>query len=104
MLTLSSTVVVTPDQASADMAGETVMLNLTSGEYYGLNATGAFVWRAIQQPQVVRSVRDAMLRKYDISVEQCECDLMAVLDAMVKAGLATVLDLPGHDARPSGRT
>lgn len=90
MLSLDSVVVVSPDQVSSDMAGEQVMLQLVSGEYYGLNETGAFVWQAIQQPKTVRAVRDALLDAYAVDAAEGERDLMALLEALVAAQLVVV--------------
>ena len=44
-LSPASIVVVSKDQMASDVAGETVILGLTAGKYYGLDAVGARVWQ-----------------------------------------------------------
>ena len=92
MLYLSSVIVVSKDQVSADLDGEVVVLNLESGTYYGLYKVGAFVWKLIQRPRSLRELRDAVLTEYDVDSEQCERDLMEWVDELLAEGLAEVED------------
>ena len=72
---LTRTVVVTKDQVSCDLGGESVILGLKAGAYYGLNASGSFIWQMIQQPRRLAEVRDRMLSEYQVDSERCEQDL-----------------------------
>lgn len=51
-----STVIVSKDQLSCDMAGEAAILNLKDGVYYALDSVGARIWALIQEPRTVRFV------------------------------------------------
>ncbi len=93
-----STIVVTKEQVSCELHGEAAILHLSSGVYYGLNATGASVWALIQTPQTVRALRDALLTDYDVDAEACERDLLALLEDLAAAGLIEVTDEAGADA------
>jgi len=44
---LSHSVVVRADHVACDLEDETVILSLESGEYFGLNAVAATIWRMI---------------------------------------------------------
>ncbi|MGB3560235.1 MAG: PqqD family protein [Geitlerinemataceae cyanobacterium] len=92
MISKSSTVVAVPEQVSSDLAEESVILNLKSGMYYGLNAVGSWVWNKIQEPQTVSSLQEEMLSKYQIKPELCEQDLFALLQDLVAAELIEVQD------------
>lgn len=85
-----STVVVSKDQMASDVAGETVILGLTAGRYYGLDAVGARVWQIIQTPTAFSEVRRAIVSEYDVEPERCEADLLALLQKMADAGLVEV--------------
>ena len=50
-----STVVAAKEQTSCDLDGESVVLDMSSGKYYGLNSVGSEVWNLIQQPRTVRA-------------------------------------------------
>ena len=69
------------------MGGETVVLDLTSGCYYGLDEVGARVWSLIERPSALESIRDTIMAEYDVPVEQCEQDILAFVDRMRSAGL-----------------
>ncbi|MEI7827551.1 MAG: PqqD family peptide modification chaperone [Euryarchaeota archaeon] len=65
-IALETTVVATKEQASADLGGETAILNLKNGVYYGLDPVGARIWNLIQEPRTVREVREMLLKEYDV--------------------------------------
>ena len=79
---LESTVVVSKEQASADLGEEAAILNLKNGVYYGLDPVGARIWKLIQTPRTVREVRDALLEEYDVEADRCEQDLIALLQQL----------------------
>lgn len=73
-----STVVVSKDQLSCDMVGETAILNLKDGKYYALDKVGARIWMLIQQPRTVNEVSDAIVNEYDVELDRCENDPFAL--------------------------
>lgn len=81
---LESTVRANPEHVSAEVEGETVILSLTTGEYYGLNSVAAHIWRLIQEPRRVVEVRNDLLTFYEgIDAETCTAELLHVLTDMV---------------------
>ena len=88
----NSIVVAAKGQSSSELEGETVILNLQSGVYYGLKAVGATIWNFIQEPKTVNEVRDAILAKYEVESEQCESDLLALFQELKSEGLIEVKD------------
>jgi hypothetical protein len=92
MISPSSTVVAVREQVSSDLAEESVILNLKSGVYYGLNAVGTWIWNQLQQPKTVSSLQEGMLGKYNIDPELCQRDLFALLQDLVSAELIEVKD------------
>ena len=90
-LSLSSEVVATTQQVSAELTDEVVILSLQTGEYYGLDPIAADIWNLVQQPRTVASIRDALLQQYDgVTPEECEAQVLALLDEMVKLELLEV--------------
>jgi Coenzyme PQQ synthesis protein D (PqqD) len=85
-----STVVAAKDQVSSDLGGETAILDLKAGMYYGLDDVGARVWNLIQAPRNVSDIRDMLLEEYDVAPERCERDLLALLQRLVDEGLVEV--------------
>ena len=89
-INLDTTVQAISDQVSSELADETVILKLTDGVYYGLDAVGAHIWQLIQEETTVKAVRDQLLQEYEVSAERCERDLLDLLQELREHGLIQV--------------
>lgn len=87
---MSSIVSAASGQVFSDLAGEAVILNLNSGLYFGLNEVGASIWNLIQQPRTVSSIQDVIMEEYEVERDQCECDLLELLQRLEAEGLIEV--------------
>lgn len=61
---------------AAAIEGDTVMMNVESGHYFGLDDIGTAAWEALQQPQSIAQIRDQLLQQYDADETQCGNDLI----------------------------
>jgi hypothetical protein len=78
-------VVAIREQISCDLAGESVILNLREGVYYGLNEVAAQVWKLIQEPRSIQEIREALLETYrGVSEETCTRDLLNLLQQLTE--------------------
>lgn len=75
----SSIVVCSDENLSCDLQGESVVLNLQSGVYFGLNPLGARIWELIQRPAKVSEVHQELLKEFEVDASQCEADLLSFL-------------------------
>jgi Coenzyme PQQ synthesis protein D (PqqD) len=91
-LTPDSIVRPTRDVVSCELNGETTILNVRSGDYYGLDEVGASVWRIISEPHTVAEIIKAITSEYDVDTAQCEGDLIGLLNKLVAHGLVEVSD------------
>ncbi len=89
-VSLSSTFSVSKDQVSCDLAGEAVILHLKSGKYFGLNEVGARIWDLLKEHQTPEAIRDILLDEYDVDPQQCEQDLLELLQQLLEQGLIHV--------------
>lgn len=89
-MTLQTVVRASQDQVSCDLDGEAAILNLKTGVYYGLDPVGATIWKLMEQPCTVESIRDAVLQKYEVDEERCQRDLVELLDKLSAEGLIEV--------------
>ncbi len=78
------------DQLASSVGGETVILGLTTGRYYGVDAVGARIWQLLQSPMRVDAIRDTIVAEYDVEKERCETDLLRLLEDMRRSGLVEV--------------
>jgi hypothetical protein len=77
----------TKGSMSTELDGETVILDLASGTYSGLDAVGTFIWNQLEQPVTIAALRSAILGKYDVSEAQCSADLLDFLKVLADNGL-----------------
>lgn len=88
----ASTIAASPEQTSADMPGETVILHPKSGRYYGLDNVGARVWQLVQSPRTFGEIRQIIADEYDVDPARSERDLRQLVGELSEAGLVSVGD------------
>ncbi len=68
------------DIVDTDIDGETVMMSIQNGEYYGLDEIGSRIWALIKEPVRVSSLIDTLLERFDVDRETCEKDVLKFLN------------------------
>lgn len=81
-----------PEQISSELDGEVVILNLSSGVYYGLNEVGNRIWELIQQPLSFEALHAVLVNEYDVSSDICKQELTKLLIELKNACLIEVKD------------
>lgn len=92
---LTQTVVAVQDQVSCDLGGESVILALKAGVYYGTNPLGTFIWNLVQKPTKMSFIRDRILEEYQVEPGQCERDLVDLMNTLLANGLIECADEKG---------
>ncbi|MGR9072521.1 MAG: lasso peptide biosynthesis PqqD family chaperone [Gammaproteobacteria bacterium] len=69
---------------SSEIDGETVMMSLEQGKYYGLDVVGSRVWDLLSTPQTLNDIVDALLIEFDVDRETCESDVSEFVERMLK--------------------
>jgi hypothetical protein len=75
------------NQVFCDVAGEIVLLNVTSGQYFGLDGPAVEVWQLLQNSRTVAEIITCMLEKYRVDPATCEADVCELLGEMARMGL-----------------
>jgi hypothetical protein len=86
-IALDSTVAASDDAVFREMDGESVLLNLETGMYFGLDEVGTRVWRLAADDGSLRAIRERLLQEYDADAATIERDLLALAEALVSKGL-----------------
>jgi len=81
---------ISPEVMSQVVSGETVLLDLKSESYFGLDEVGTRIWQLFQEKDDVQGVIDAMLDEYDVEAAQLETDLNQLLEKLIEAGLVSL--------------
>lgn len=86
-IALDSTVAASDDAVFREMDGESVLLNLETGMYFGLDEVGTRVWRLAADNGSLRAVRERLVEEYDADPAAIERDLLALAETLVSKGL-----------------
>ena len=81
--------VIHPSVICRELSGETVLLNLESGVYYGLDAVGTRVWQLLMQGCTIAGVRDTMIEEYDVAPDVLNADVMRLIGELRDRGIVT---------------
>ena len=82
-----------------EVGGETVLLDLDSERYFGLDAVGTRVWALINEGMALGEVINTLLEEYEVDRVTLESDVEALLESLREAGLIT----PGAADFPAGK-
>jgi hypothetical protein len=80
------------DAVSCELDGEAAILNVQSGEYYGLDEVGAFVWRMMSDPLSIAEIIDRITSVYEVDTERCEADLLGLIKQLAVHRLIEIDD------------
>lgn len=75
------------DLVTADMNGETVLMDIVTGKYFNLGEVGGTIFSKLEQPLTFEELIEKLVIEYDVSMEQCAKDSRPFLDKMVSLGL-----------------
>jgi hypothetical protein len=89
-LTLDDRLVIPTTVISRDLEGETVMLNLDTGIYFGLDPVGTAVWKHLQDAVALHDVRDRLVEEFDVTAETATADLLHLAEQLVARGLVRI--------------
>lgn len=78
---------VAPQTLFRQLADEAVVLNLETGQYYGLDAIGVAIWRWLEGGYSAADIVIALTQLYDVEQPTAQRDVAALLDQFVAAGL-----------------
>ncbi len=87
MVTLLSIIVQNEEIAAAEMDEEFVMMNIKTGNYYSLGNTGSIIWKMLSQPILVDTLIENLMKRYQVTRQQCEEEVITFLNEMNREGL-----------------
>ena len=94
----SLSVKIAPDVLFRAVGEETVLLNLNTELYLGLDAVGTRMWNAVTSAINIHAAYDALLLEYDVEPSRLRGDLDEFLGKLLDQGLIQI----GPAEMPSG--
>lgn len=91
-LSLDASLKVSDEVVFRELDGEGVILNLASGFYFGLDATGTRMWQLIEQHGQLSAVLSVLCDEYQAPPETIERDLVRLASELAQNGLLVPRD------------
>lgn len=92
MTSVQKQILVADGLESANLDGETVLLDVTSGHYFGLNEVGSRIIELAGEPTTVEQVIETMLAEYDVDHERLAQDVASFVQQMMDRKLIREVD------------
>ena len=86
---LNGKIAVSTDVVAREVGEETMLLNLASGTYFGLDPVGGRFWQLLEEGKSATEARDALLQQYDVAPEELDRDLEKLLADLAAHGLVS---------------
>ena len=81
-----------PELLAVDMDGETVMMDMESGNYFGVNAVGSHIWEVLETENKVTAIIETVSSQFEVKDgDTVQEDIMAFLGDMVEQRLVEVV-------------
>ena len=93
MLTrFDSKVSISPDVMVREVGGESVVLDLKTERYLGLDEVATTMWQAVTAAESVQAAYEVLAANFDVEGEQLRSDLDNLLQELIQLGLIEVGD------------
>lgn len=71
-----------PDLIATDMDGDTVMMSIERGEYFGIGGVGSRVWDLLESPVTLADIVISICAEFEVGGADCEADMQAFLQQL----------------------
>ncbi len=86
-MNLDTKLSIPPQVMSRPVGDETVLLNLESGIYFGLDNVGERIWQAVAEGQTLGKIAAVIATEYDVDEAQAQADVIEFTSDLVERGL-----------------
>jgi hypothetical protein len=80
---------IAPEVLIQEVGGESVLLDLKTERYLGLDEVGTRMWQALLASDSIQAAYDTLLAEYDVTPQQLEGDLRDLLNRLLENALIT---------------
>ena len=86
-MNLDTKLTIPPHVMSRLVGDETVLLDLESGHYFGLDNVGQCIWESVSQGKDLGETVSVIVAEYDVDKPQAEADVIEFAKTLVERGL-----------------
>jgi coenzyme PQQ synthesis protein D (PqqD) len=78
------------DVLISEVGGESVLLNLKSERYFGLDEIGTQMWKTLTASDSIQTAYEALLAEYDVDADRLRQDIEELIEKLAEQGLVDV--------------
>jgi hypothetical protein len=90
VIPFSTRISIPPDVLVSALAGESVLLNLKSEKYFGLDEVGTRMWGALTSSNSIQEAYETLLAEYEVEAERLRRELSDLIEKLVEHELIEV--------------
>ncbi len=76
-----------PDLIATDMDGDTVMMSIERGEYYGVSGVGTRIWELLEKPTKLSQVITTICDEFEVDEATCQADAERFIRELIDNGM-----------------
>ncbi len=73
-----------------EVGGETVLLNLETEKYFGLDEVGTAIFRELRPGSTIDEAIEVLLAEWDVEAERLRSDVVELLESLQERGLVRI--------------
>ena len=89
-ITSTSKIKLNQELLQSEIDGETIMMSIDNGKYYGLNTVASKIWEIIKDEPLFSELIDKLTSEYNVEKEQCIIDTKSFIENLVKNKLVKI--------------
>jgi hypothetical protein len=89
-ISFKSRIAIPTDVLVSEVGDESVLLNLKSESYFGLDEMGTRMYKALTGSESVQAAYDSLLAEYEVEPEVLRRDLSGLIQKLLEHGLVEV--------------
>jgi hypothetical protein len=91
-ISLDQKVCLSPQVLARRIGDETVILDLASGTYFGLDAVGARLWQLMSEGLTLTRICQVMLTEYQVEGSRLQQDVLGLVQTLLSKQLVQLED------------
>jgi hypothetical protein len=90
-LQMHSRVVQAPELLSSQIDQQTALLDIERSKYFGFNKVGSRIWQLMEQPVIIETICQTLIREFDVEDGKCRAEVMAFCSKLAADKLISIL-------------
>ena len=84
-----------PDVLYQELNGESVLLNLATEKYFGLDPVGTRIWQLLLEGVALEAAFATLLQEYEVDESRLRADVSKLVSELASAKLVTLMPCSG---------